>query len=83
VCKKNTWSWWKNRINLLAMQMYAINTSRSRLLPRLRKGSVAPPGDICVYIDLLGIYTYTLTTFFCFAHIGWRHYSFREDEVGA
>jgi len=31
-------------------------------LPRFRKGSFAPTGDICVYIHLLVVYTYTLTT---------------------
>jgi hypothetical protein len=30
------------------------STSSSMVLPRLRKGSVDPPGNICVYIHLLG-----------------------------
>ena len=40
-----------------AKQIYAINTSSSKVLPRLRKRGVAPPEDICEYIHLHRIYT--------------------------
>ena len=39
-----------------AWQIYAINTSSSKVLPKFRKRGVAPPGNICEYIHLLGIY---------------------------
>jgi hypothetical protein len=54
-CKK------KEQGVLVAKQIYAINTSSSMVLPKLREGSVDPPGNICVYIQLLGIYNYKLT----------------------
>ena len=51
------------------------STSSSMVLPRLREGSVEPPGNICVYIHLLGIYNYKLTSHFFLLHfLGWHPY---------
>jgi hypothetical protein len=60
--------WWERHMIMGEKQNQAtrhadvINISRSRVFSSFRKESFAPPGDICVYIHLLGVYTYTLTT---------------------
>ena len=51
-----------------ACQIYAINASSSKVLPRLRTRGVAPHGDICEYTHLLGIYTCKLTAPFLLLH---------------
>jgi len=68
-----THGWWERHMIIGEKQNQAtrhaavINISRSKVFSSFRKESFAPPGDIYVYIHLLGVYTYTLTTkFFAF-----------------
>jgi hypothetical protein len=63
-----THGWWERHMIMGEKQNQAtrhadvINISRSKVFSSFRKESFAPPGDIYVYIHLLGVYTYTLTT---------------------
>ena len=65
-----THGWWERHMIMGEKQNQAtrhadvINISRSRVFSSFRKESFAPPGDIYVYIHLLGVYTYN--QFFCF-----------------